>query len=176
MAEDRENSSEHFTLGDINRQELQKKTLYELKEILKQSGQKVSGKKSDLVERICGVLASSTCDTPSTSKTAEAQFLELSAPHKSKDNDLSYDTLIRDVKGNNLWQKDLRNLPAFDFVRLYDYLVIQTNKYDHIALKTSGYKKLKAFQFFAEGHIKDLELAEVGGLVYIKGEVLASMN
>ena len=67
-------------------------------------------------------------------------------------------------------------MPAFDFVRLYDYLVIQTNKYDHIALKTSGYKKLKAFQFFAEGHIKDLELAEVGGLVYIKGEVLASMK
>jgi len=43
-------------------------------------------------------------------------------------------------------------------------------------MKTSGYKKLKALQFFAEGYIKDLELAIIGGLVYIKGEVLPSMK
>lgn len=181
MADEFESIIENQDENNINTpnftpENLQKKTIYELKEILRQSGQKISGKKTDLIARICGLLVTNTSDTRSITKTAEAQFLDLSAPNINKNHDLSYDDIVKDVKNNNSWQKDFRNLPSFDFVRLYDYLVVQTNKYDHAALNTSGYKKLKAFQFFCEGHIKDLQLAEIGGLIYIKGEVLASMK
>jgi len=40
------------------------------------------------------------------------------------------------------------------------------------------YKKLKAFQFFKEGHIRKTYIGTKGGITYVKGEfeVLASMK
>lgn len=160
-------------MSTLNIEELQKKTVHELKEQLKKIGQPTSGKKSDLVERCYGVLTSESFGSSSSqNRTAEEQFLHVSAPNRNKNVDITYEKVLKEM----LWQKDLRDLPAFDFVRLYDYLVLTTKKYDHSSLRTTGYKKLKAFQFFAEGHVKDMNIGKVGGLTYLKGEVLASMK
>ena len=56
------------------------------------------------------------------------------------------------------WSSDLRNLLSISFIQLYDYLIVTTREYQHIVLTSS--KKLKAYQFFFEGHIKTLESKE----------------
>ena len=61
-----------------------------------------------------------------------------------------------------VWAINLRGPPPFNFVQLYDYLVIKTAKYDHTLIRTSGYKKLKAFQFFKEGHIMRTHISPKG--------------
>ena len=66
--------------------------------------------------------------------------------------------------------------PLFTCIQLYDYLVIKTFKYDHLAMKSTGYKKMKASQFFSEDHIKSLEVASKDGLTFLKAAVLASMK
>ena len=75
-----------------------------------------------------------------------------------------------------VWATDLRGLPPFNFVQLYGYLVIKTAKYDHSSIRTSGDKKLKAFQFFKEGQIRRTHVSAKGGITYVKGEVLVSMK
>lgn len=131
-------------------------------------GEPSRGKKDDLVLR-CFVLverskAGPLTDTnndplPSTSYTA-----------------VTYEVIIREAN-NCVWSKDLRELPAFTFVQLYDYLVKKTSKYNNLDVSNSaGYKKLKAFNFFKEGHIKDLQLCQKDNNVYVKAEVLASMK
>ena len=158
-------------------EEFEKLSVNKLKERLKELGQPTSGKIWDLIERCRGVLTTaSTRENVAKSKSAEEQFLELSAPNKSKNVDITYEKTLKDAPEELLWKKDLRGLPAFDFVRLYDYLVLTTKKYDHSSLRTAGYKKLKAFQFFAEGYIKGMMIAKIAGLTYLKGVVLASMK
>ena len=43
-------------------------------------------------------------------------------------------------------------------------------------LKGTNYKKLRAYQFFFEGHIKSLEPKEYDNKKYVKASVLASMK
>ena len=74
------------------------------------------------------------------------------------------------------WSSDLRQPPALSFIQLYDYLVVSTRKYKHIVLKGTKYKKLKAYQFFYEGHIKALESKGHQNKKYVKAAVLASMK
>jgi len=54
--------------------------------------------------------------------------------------------------------------------------VKKSGAYDHDCIRTSGYKKLKAFKFFKEGHIKEMDLCQVGGLTYVKSAIIASMK
>ena len=75
-----------------------------------------------------------------------------------------------------VWATDLRGLPPFNFVQLYDQLVIKTAKYDYASIRSSGYKKLKAFQFFEEGQIRRTHISAKGGVTYVKGEVLVSIK
>ena len=74
------------------------------------------------------------------------------------------------------WATDLRSTPPFTFIQLYEYLVIRTVKYKHILLKSTSYKKLKAFQFFYEGFIKKLEVATFGEFTYSNVRKKASMK
>ena len=55
----------------------------------------------------------------------------------------------------------------FSFIQLYDYLVIRTLKFKHILLKSTSYKKLKAFQFFYEGSIKKLKLPRMRSWLFL---------
>ena len=99
-----------------------------------------------------------------------------SVPFTSYKADVTYEVIIREAN-NCVWSKDLRELPAFTFVQLYDYLVNKTSKYSNLDVSASvGYKKLKAFNIFKEGHIKDLQLCQKGSHVFVEAEVLASMK
>ena len=72
------------------------------------------------------------------------------------------------------WTSDLKNTPPFMFIQLYEYLVIRTVK--HILLKSSQYKRLKAFQFFQEGFIKKIEVAFTDNHCYFDVRMKASMR
>ena len=74
------------------------------------------------------------------------------------------------------WSTDLRQLPELNFIQLYDYLVVSTRKYRHILLKGTHYKKLKSYQFFFEGNVKQLESKVFQGQTYMKASVVPSMK
>eukprot|EP00795_Rhopilema_esculentum_P005752 gene5752-11022_t len=59
---------------------------------------------------------------------------------------------------------------------LYDYLVIRTLKFKHIALKSTGYKKLKSFQFFYEGYIKKFSVAKDNNFTFFDVRMKAAMK
>ena len=52
------------------------------------------------------------------------------------------------------WTTNLREIPDLSFLQLYQYLLVRTEKYGQNYLKTTSYKKLKAFQFYYEWFIK----------------------
>ena len=70
-----------------------------------------------------------------------------------------------------VWSSHLRDMPYLSFLQLYNYLVVRTEKYDHTYIKTTSYKKLKAFQFYYEGFIKLIEVS-----VYLNSKVKLSMK
>ena len=84
----------------------------------------------------------------------------------------NYDRLTFQVAAC-VWTKDLHEALLFTFIQLYHYLVIKTAKYDHLASKSTGYKKLKDFHFFVEGHIKSLKVTSKDGLTFLKAADLA---
>eukprot|EP00795_Rhopilema_esculentum_P015897 gene15897-7229_t len=61
-------------------------------------------------------------------------------------------------------------------ILLYEYLVIRTSKFKHILLKSTAYKKLKAFQFFFEGFIKKIDVAKNKEFTFFNVRVKASMK
>lgn len=141
-----------------------------LKEILREHKQPVSGKKEDLVLR-CHVVVERKRSTPIEAEDS----VEILKENQRPTNDFTYEVIIKEASDCQ-WKKDLRELPLFTFVQLYDYLVQRTSKYGTLDISTCGYKKLKAFQFFKEGHIKDLQLCYKQDTIYVKAEVLASMK
>ena len=146
----------------------------ELKKILRDRGQLVTGKKADLVLR-CQVLFERLKTPSNVVPEQENVPLLLDTSSKKNTGDITYESLVAEAV-DCVWATDLRGLPPFNFVQLYDHLVIKTAKYDHASIRTSGYKKLKAFQFFQEGHIRKTHIGAEGGITYVKGEVLASMK
>lgn len=157
---------------------LEKLKVQGLKKLLSDAGQPTTGKKADLFLR-CRVLLERPC-TSSSSNIQDGSLPEvvLSSTSSTKNvhEDLTYKRLEAETTSCS-WSLDLRKLPPFNFIQLYDYLVLKTQKYNHASIRTSGYKKLKAFQFFKEGHIKKLCVSDSSnGPIYVKGEVLASMK
>ena len=152
---------------------IKKLSVEELKNILHNRGQPVTGKKADLVLR-CHALFQRQ-KTPNSGLPEQENVPLLPVTSSKKSADITYESLLAEAV-DCVWATDLRGLPPFNFVQLYDYLVIKTAKYDHASIRTSGYKKLKAFQFFKEGHIRKTYISTKGGITYVKGEVLASMK
>ena len=151
-------------------EDINKLTTKDLKAILSHYNQSLSGKKADLIIRCCAILDEQLQENRSK-ESPQGSLLDICTNQK----DLTYEKIIKETNSST-WTKDLRTLPEFHFIELYDYLVVKTQKYDHESVRTSGYKKLKAFQFFKEGHIKDLQVCSVGGTKYAKAEILASMK
>ena len=74
------------------------------------------------------------------------------------------------------WSGDLRNLPAINFIQLYDYPVVSTRKYRHNMLRGTHYDKLKSCKFFLEENVKKLEGKIFENKTYVMENVLHSMK
>ena len=70
---------------------------------------------------------------------------------KQNQSDLKYEATMVRTSG------DLHNLPEMNFIHLYAYSVVSTQKYHHIVLRGMHYKKLKSYRFFFKGNVKKLE-------------------
>lgn len=147
----------------------------DLKRILRENGEPTTGKKADLVLR-CEVLAkrkelkdSQTEDSPVSSSTSQDI-------NNSSVREITYKVIATESELCE-WSTDLRHLPSLSFVQLYDYLVVDTLQYDHEQFKKSGgFKKLKSFKFFKDGHLKNMTCGTLGERTYVKCQVLASMR
>ena len=60
------------------------------------------------------------------------------------ENDFTFEAMYDQCK-HLPWTADLCGKPPFTFLQLYKNLVIQTSKFKDILLKSTAYKKLKAF-------------------------------
>ena len=97
--------------------------------------EKVSGGKADLVLRFYAIFSHVTSHSSAAISTSSVDDTLV--------NSFTYYAIFRIS-----WTTDLRSTPPFTFIQLYEYLVIRTVKYKHILVKSTSYKKLKAFQFF----------------------------
>ena len=144
-------------------------TVAELKSILKRYKEKTSGVKADLVLRTFAVF----CRAKTFSVHSE-DFLDESSL-LCHEKEYTYEAFHQQCQ-HLPWTSDLRGTPAFNFLQLYEYLVIRTSKFKHILLKSTSYKKLKAFQFFYEGFIKKIDVATDNNFSYFDVRVKASMK
>lgn len=53
----------------------------------------------------------------------------LAVPSGKNDGDITYERLVAEAV-DCVWGTDLHGLPPFNFVQLYDYLVLKTAKYN----------------------------------------------
>ena len=144
-------------------------TMKDLKKILVVYKEKVSGIKADLVLRAYAIFT--RISEPSLSIVTTSS----PSPDSPGSNSFTYG-FIKAQCSNLPWSSDLSHTPPFSFIQLYDYLVIRTVKYKHILLKSTEYKKLKAFQFYYEGFIKKLEVASNSDYCYFDVRMKASMR
>lgn len=155
---------EILTLEDI-----QRLTVKDLRNILKSNSENAGGMKADLVLKVYALLMRDVVvrSVENTQQTAE-NCGENSGHFK-------YDETMRRISVLG-WSTDIRQLPELNFIQLYDYLVVSTRKYRHILLKGTHYKKLKSYQFFFEGNVKQLESKVFQGQTYVKASVVPSMK
>lgn len=156
-------------------EELTKLKVVELKIILRENGQPTSGKKADLVLRCDVIQKRKELQSISQSSTSGLS-VSIQSTSSRNTGQITFNVLSKEAE-TCIWTTDLRKLPPFNFVQLYDYLVLETSKYDHETIKKAGYKKLKSFKFFKEGHIKQMTCGTRNDdMIYVKCEVLASMK
>ena len=131
----------------------------ELKKVLQSYHKKTSGCKADLILRVYALFCciKDVCCAISADKTPKSDL----PPHL-----WTYEALINNFCHMLPWTSDLREVPSFSFIQLYEYLVIRTKKFKHIALKSTAYKKLKAFQFFHEGFIRKIDICSDETLLF----------
>ena len=140
----------------------------ELKSILKQYKEKRTGVKADLVLRAFAVFCRAKNFSESDQLPDESSLY-------CHEKEFTYEA-IRQQCVHLPWTSDLRVTPAFNFPQLYEYLVIRTSKFKHILLKSTAYKKLKAFKFFYEGFVKKVDVAKGENVTFLDVRVKASMR
>lgn len=145
-------------------------SMKELKQVLQVYNGKKSGVKADLVLRVYAIFCRIEDQTNPSALRANTYS------NDSCSNFWTYDTILKKFCSILCWTSDLRGTPPFSFIQLYDYLVIRTKKYKHILLKSTSYKKLKAFQFFYEGFIRKMSVARNGEFTFFDVRVKASMK
>ena len=150
-------------------EDLKKLNVEQLKKILVCYKEKTSGVKADLILRAYAIF----CRLQNQS---EYDCSSSQHPLIGNENHCTYEAIYKSKCSHLPWTSDLRGTPAFSFVQLYDYLVVRTTKFKHIKLKSTAYKKLKAFQFFYEGYIKKFFVARDINFTFFDVRIKASMK
>lgn len=130
-------------------------TVKELKKILLAYKEKVSGAKADLILRAYAVFSRLEQQENSAVSTSEPVLV-------GEDAECTYNAIFSSKCSHLLWSSDLRGTPGYSFIQLYSYLVVRTMKFKHIKLKSTAYKKLKAFQFFFKA---TLSISQLQGII-----------
>ena len=142
----------------------------DLKKLLKLFNESVSGSKSSLINRLYAIISrrrgeKSECITDCSSDSLDANFGKEGA---------SYADLLRLAVGRQ-WSTDIRTLPDTNFHQVYEYLVVKTNKFGAKLMKGTAYKKERAYEFFAEGNLGDVQIARGKGHTWVKARTIRSM-
>ncbi|XP_069109720.1 uncharacterized protein [Argopecten irradians] len=145
-----------------------------LKDILRKKGESVTGNKAMLVAR-CYALDQCPV-TVKISQSAEDNATIVN-PFSLLDTskDLTY-TDLNATANDRQWQTDLRQLPPCNFHQLFEYLVTRTRKFGEGEMKGVCHKKMRSYQFFQEGHIRQYEIAKNLKNTWVKAKVIASMK
>ena len=173
-------------IDDFSVEHLRKTTVVNLKTLLRNHNELVSGNKEMLVARCLAL--KSRLEAQRAKEAASASDDDLSNAGDDNNNtmfnpfadfelcrEITYYILNGSAK-NNEWSDDLRTLIEVNFHQLYEYLVIRTQKFEGSVMKGSTYKKLKSYLYFVEGHISNVEITRGYGHVWVRAKVTASMK
>ncbi|KAK3092814.1 hypothetical protein FSP39_007483 [Pinctada imbricata] len=158
-------------------EKLWKLTCTQLKDILKKNKEPTSGNKAALVSKCFALHTRSETEQNSTPDTVIAATCTdiLSSLDLSERNSITYNELLKSATGRQ-WSNDLRLFPVLNFHQLFEYLVQKTKKYGNDEMKGFVYKKMRAYQYFKEGHISRYQIAKSQCTIWVKAEVIASMK
>ena len=130
---------------------IQKLKAKDLREILRSNAESTGGMRADLVMKVYALLMRHVFPSSGGENRelpTDVQDLE------QNQSDFKYEATMVRISALG-WSSDLRNLTKMNFIQLYDYLIVSTRKYRHIVLKGTHYKKLKSYQCFFEGNVKN---------------------
>ena len=134
---------------------------------MRSHSESTGGTKADLVLKVYALLMREMLPSAANSDS--------NGTDTRNNEEFKYDSTMRRISAPG-WSTDLRQLPEMNFIQVYDYVVVSTQKYRHIVLKGTNYKKLKSYQFFFEGNVKKLEYKTHNSKRYVRANVLPSMK
>lgn len=136
----------------------------DLKKYLSAHGQNVSGRKSELIERVRGVRKLGLIDLSSVAQEDSKRFEQrkcdkLTTPLNEK---LPHPNILK------TWTTNFQNIPDFSEKEIYNYIV----------LKMNSKKQLKSKVFYEDRHVHSVEINELNddySHFYIRCKVLPSL-
>ena len=144
-----------------------------LQDWLRIHGLKVSGTKEELVTR-AEIAKQAGIETVAERDAREKKEITKRAAEK-----LSTPTeILPDPKNLKLWTKDLSRLPRLTGKDITNYLVFGSCKF-YKNEDMHCFKQLKAYRFFRDGHVQDIELAFINdrsNYCFVRAKVLPSMK
>ena len=145
----------------------------ELQRWLKVRSLKTTGQKQELIDRVIKAKEDGT-ETIEERETREKKARETTAAEKL----CSPSENLPDPKTLNNWTNDLSKLPQISYNEIIDYLVYGSCKFFQRE-DMKCFKQLKAFKFFKDRHVQNIELSlisEKSSYCFVKAAVLPSMR
>ena len=145
----------------------------ELQKWLRNHGLKVTGTKEELVIRV-----------ENAKRTGVETVVERIAREKKEITKRAVEKLstpteiLPDPKNLKSWTKDLSRLPRLTSKDIMNYLVFGSCKF-YKNEDMHCFKQLKAYKFFKDGHVQDIELAFINdrsSYCFVRAKVLPSMK
>ena len=133
-----------------------------LKVLLKEHKQGVSGRKSDLIERLLGVQKLWKSAVPSSKESSAVDSVDQALSQTPLGEDLPDPSLLKD------WSENLSSVPPFTDSEIYNYVVL---------LKKSK-RHLRSEVFYKDRHVHSLQINDISkdcSHCYIKCRVIPSL-
>ncbi|XP_070559916.1 uncharacterized protein [Ptychodera flava] len=143
----------------------------ELKAFLKDRNMKTSGRKDDLIDRIClveGLNRSGDGSDRSCAELEDKRLKILPSELQEEYNSLRFDRIQEN------WTRDLKYIPTdFGMEKMKEYLIYSTDKsYDGDSMRQ--YKTLRSYRLFHEGYVQNIEANVQTRFLIVRAQVMPS--
>ena len=145
----------------------------ELQQWLKNHELKVSGTKEELVARVENAKRTAVETVVERAAREKKEFTKRAAEKVTSPTET-----LPDPKNLKSWTKDLSRLPRLTSKDIVNYLVVGSCKF-YKNEDMQCFKQLRAYKFFKDGHVQDIELAFINdrsSYCFVRAKVLPSMK
>ncbi|XP_070545952.1 uncharacterized protein [Ptychodera flava] len=142
----------------------------DLKRYLKDHGLSCSGRKDDLIDRVCLAEGISRSGSDDRSVELEVKRVKILPANLTEE----YNNLPRCEQLPGTWTKNLSGLSKdFSIQKIQEYLIYSTDKTcDGDSMRQ--YKTLKSYRMFTEGYVQNIETNSFGSFCFFRAQVMPS--